>query len=233
MKKLLLLFWFVVTTVSLNAVNEANRANLKFLSKDIAGVELNTTYFPDSLWDSLANASVILATELCSCVTDTKSVIISTTDTTNKVYLKALETNFANPISVFSAKKQKGLKRIPIGERGLIATSDTLDAEFYFTYGQTIGFEPRPERPDTFLVIYLKQAKKLTHDSMVTNIPSEYNLAIAHIMINLAFERNKVGGWAGYHWQKAMDVIERVKASKRYIPQEFLTPKVIQPRSPQ
>lgn len=178
--------------------------------------------------------AVSLTAELCGYPTDTASI-----PTVAGTIEYALDSNFANPIYIYSLKRKKALKQIPAEELGLHKGSDTLDAEFYYIrggrrYGGSKGDSlSRPtigllfaNRVDTIKVAFFRQPRRDTLSTSIVDIPREFAVAIPHFIASWALERNKLYQEALYHYQKALAIIDEVKARKRITPAESFAPKV-------
>lgn len=225
-----LLFTSICTT-SIRAANEPTRRYLQYVSKQIAGIPTDTSYFTQNLLDSLIHQAVDLVGELGGYPTDTLLIV-----TVAGTIEYALDSNFANPLYVYSFKRDKALKQISPDELGLHKSNDTLDAEFYYIrggrrttadtlYRPTLGLQ-FVNRVDSIKVAFFRQPKRLTAATTVTDIPREFAVAIPHFMASWLMERNKQFDQALYHYQKGLAIINEVKARKQVTHDESFAPKV-------
>ena len=220
-----LISFSILTTSISYAVNEPDRGTIIYVAKQLSGLDQNSTYFPTVLWDTLTNRAVIKTTELCSCVVAEDTVL-----TVSGTREYSLNTDFSNVLSVLRKTDPKHLKRIPYNQKGQIVYSDPSNPEFFYIKAQKIGLDRTPNKADTLFISYLKQAKLLTADATVTDIPSEYSNVIALFIASEALMRAKQFDQSAFFWQQAMSELELIRASKRFIPAESIKPKEIIPQ---
>ena len=153
-------------------VRATDRATLKSMAKQQIARE-NDTYTLDSTWNHALNQALNEVTEKCSCVVAYDTIVVTADQRED-----TLNTNFSKIWSVYSATNKKVLQQVLAEQKGLLPNSETNSPIYFYIQGRRIGWDIIPSLEDSMFLTYFPSYKKLTADTMLTNIPTEFDNAI-------------------------------------------------------